>query len=163
MKKLGSNSLKWLKIIHLGLVALFLGGIISSYSVSSSLELASFDDVYITYKSLITISDYTVRYGAQGTLILGFIYGVFTNWGFIKHKWIAIKWTIFIAQTFIGILVVDKLMVANMVLLETEKVQALTNPVFIHNHELRHYVVIGQILLTLILIVVSVFRSSFRG
>ncbi len=36
---------------------------------------------------------------------------------------------IFIAQTLIGILVVDKLKVANMALLETEKIAALSNPI----------------------------------
>jgi hypothetical protein len=71
-----------------------------------------------------------------------------------------VKWLLFIAQTFIGILVVDKLMVANTTLLETEKFMPLSNPVFLHNHFLRLYVVIAQIGLTLIALILSVLKPG---
>ena len=70
------------------------------------------------------------------------------------------KWVLFIAQTFIGILVVDKLMVANLALLETEKVLALNNPTFLHHHYLRLYVVVAQIGLTLLALVLSVLKPG---
>jgi hypothetical protein len=71
-----------------------------------------------------------------------------------------VKWVLFIAQTFIGILVVDKLMVANLALLETEKVLALNNPTFLHNHYLRLYVVMAQIGLTLLALILSVLKPG---
>lgn len=129
-----------------------------SQFIHAGLRLSSFNEVNITYKNMIVVSDHIVRSGAQGTILIGLIYGIGTNWGFFKHKWIAVKWLIFIAQTFIGILVVDKLMVANMALLETEGATALNNPVFINNHSLRNEVVIVQIVLTIILICISVFK-----
>jgi hypothetical protein len=92
--------------------------------------------------------------------LLGAVYGFFTKWGFIKHKWLAVKWILFIAQTFIGIFVVDKLMMANLALLEAEKVLALSDPIFIHNHYLRFYVVIAQIGLTLFALVLSVLKPG---
>jgi hypothetical protein len=70
------------------------------------------------------------------------------------------KWILFIIQTFVGILVVDKLMVANTAFLETERLMALSNPVFIHNHYLRLYVVIAQIGLTLLALVLSVLKPG---
>lgn len=158
MRKLGPVALKGLKIFHIGLVALFFGGILSSLALNYGLNLSNFNEVYVTYKNTIIISDYIVRYGAVGTLIIGFIYGFATNWGFVKHKWVAMKWLIYIAQTFIGILVVDKLMVANMAILEAEGSLALTNPVFIQNHSLRQEVVLAQIVLTLILLCISVLK-----
>lgn len=158
MKKLGTVAMKGLKILHLVLVSLFFGGILSSVALNSRLDLSVFEEVNATYKSLVILSDYIVRYGAQGTIVMGIIYGVWTNWGFFRHKWIAVKWAIFVAQTFLGILVVDKLMVANMALLTSEKAMALSNPVFIHNHVLRKYVVIVQMVLTLCLICISVLK-----
>lgn len=98
--------------------------------------------------------------GTQGTTLLGAVYGFFTKWGFIKHKWLAVKWTLFIAQTFIGILVVDKLMVANLAFLETEKVLAFSNPIFVHNHNPRLDVVVAQIGLTLVALVLSVLKPG---
>jgi len=142
------------------LIVLFLGGILSSFALILRLNLSSFDDVYMSYKVFNIISDNVVKIGAQGTILLGAVYGFFTKWGFIKHKWLAIKWLLFIAQTFIGILVVDKLMVSNLALLETEKALALSNPVFIHDHYLRFYVVIAQIGLTLFALILSVLKPG---
>lgn len=160
MRKFGSLGLRILKMIHILLIVLFLGGILSSFALLMKLNLSSFDDVFMNYKIYNIISDNVVKIGAQGTILLGAVYGFFTKWGFIKHKWLAVKWILFIIQTFVGILVVDKLMVANTALLETEKALALSNPVFIHNHYLRLYVVVGQIALTLLALILSVLKPG---
>ena len=160
MWKFGSTGLKILKMLHILMIVLFLGGILSSFALIMKLDLSNFDDVYITYRSFHIISDNIVKMGAQGTILLGAVYGFFTRWGFIKHKWLAVKWLLFIAQTFIGILVVDKLMVANLALLESQQTLALANPVFIHNHYLRLYVVMGQIGLTLVALILSVLKPG---
>lgn len=163
MYKFGSNGLKLLKMLHLLLIVLFLGGILSSYVLTLNLDLSDFDQVYLTYKGLGIISDDVVKIGALGTIVLGLVYGFFTRWGFVKHKWLTVKWILFIAQTFIGILVVDKLRVVNMALLEAEKIAALGNPVFINNHLVRQYVVIVQVVLTLIALVLSVTKPGRNG
>lgn len=160
MWKFGSLGLKILKMFHILLIVLFLGGILSSFALLQRLDLTNFEAVYSSYQVFNIISDNVVKMGAQGMILLGAIYGFFTRWGFIKHKWLGLKWLLFIAQTFIGILVVDKLMVSNLTLLETEQALALTNPVFIHNHYLRMYVVIGQIALTLFALILSVLKPG---
>ncbi len=160
MRKFGSISLKILKMLHILMLVLLLGGILSSFALFMKLNLSDFDNVYMTYKTFNIISDNVVKMGAQGTILLGAVYGFFTKWGFIKHKWLAVKWILFIIQTFVGILIVDKLMVANTALLETEKILALSNPVFIHNHFLRLYVVIAQIGLTLFALILSVLKPG---
>jgi hypothetical protein len=160
MRKFGSIGLKLLKMMHILMIVLFLGGILSSFALLMKLDLSNFENVYMAYKTFNIISDDVVKIGAQGTILLGAIYGFFTKWGFIKHKWLAVKWVLFIAQTFIGILVVDKLMMANTALLETEKALALSDPIFVHNHFLRLYVVIAQIGLTLLALILSVLKPG---
>jgi hypothetical protein len=157
MRKFGSLGLKILKMFHILLIVLFLGGILSSFALLIKLNLSNYSDVYESYK---IFSDNVVKIGAQGTILLGAVYGFFTKWGFIRHKWLAVKWILFIVQTFVGILIVDKLMVANTSLLETERVLALSNPIFIHNHFLRLYVVIAQIALTLGALILSVLKPG---
>jgi hypothetical protein len=137
-------------MLHILLIVLFLGGIFSSFALLMKLDLSNFETVDMAYKTFNIISDNVVKLGAQGTILLGAVYGFFTKWGFIKHKWLAVKWILFIGQTFIGILIVDKLMVANLSLLEAEKVLALSNLVLIDNHYLRLDVIIAQIGLTLL-------------
>ena len=160
MWKFGPLGLKILKMFHILLIVLFLGGILSSFALLLRLDLTNFEAVYSNYKVFNIISDNVVKMGAQGTILLGAVYGFFTRRGFIKHKWLAVKWLLFIAQTFIGILVVDKLMVTNLRLLETEQILALSNPDFIHNHYLRLYVVIGQIGLTLFALILSILKPG---
>jgi hypothetical protein len=160
MQKFRSTSLKVLKMLHIFMIVLFLGGILSSFALLMRLDLSSFDDVYSSYKIFNLISDNVVKIGAQGTIVLGLVFGFFTKWGFIKHKWLAVKWLLFIAQTSIGILVVDRLMVSNLALLTTEKALALTDPVFIHSHFLRQDDVILQIGLTLLALILSVLKPG---
>ncbi|MFD1357920.1 DUF2269 family protein [Fictibacillus halophilus] len=159
MKTIGNKGLKWLKIIHIVLAALFFGGIMSSVAINAGVKLDSYEMTLETYKRIVVISDYVIRTGAVGTLLVGFIYGIFTNWGFFKHRWVTVKWVLFIVQTLVGIFVVDNLMMTNMAILEREKALALSNPTFIENHELREYAVWFQVGVTLFIFSISVLKS----
>ncbi|MGG3561181.1 DUF2269 family protein [Neobacillus rhizosphaerae] len=158
MKKLGPTGMKWLKIVHIVLVALFFGGIMSSTALSFWPKSSAFLETFEIYKHMVTISDLIVRTGAVGTLLVGIVYSVMTPWGFFKHRWVTVKWGLFVGQTVVGIFVVDRLMMANMALLETERSQALMNPVFIENETLRQYAVIFQVVVTLFIFCISVFK-----
>jgi hypothetical protein len=155
MRKIGPKGMKWLKIIHVFLVVLFFGGILSSLALNLHIDFTEYDESYIGYKNLVIISDNIVRWGAIGTLLMSFTYGFFTNWGFFKHKWVGVKFVLYMIQTIVGIFVVDKLMVANMELLETQKELALSNPAFIQNHEIRQYAVYFQVVVTIFIFIIS--------
>jgi len=158
LPKISSTGMRLLKITHFILIVFFLGGILSSTAINSSLDLSNFNEVYVAYKNMINISDNIVRNGSIGTILLGVIYSSFTNWRFFKYRWLTAKWIIFIAQTFIGILLVDRLMTTNMSLLETEREVALTDSAFLYNHFLRQSIVFIQIALTLSAIIISVVK-----
>jgi len=130
----------------------------SSVTLNYSINLQHYGNTLDTYRAMVLVSDQIVRIGAVGTLLVGFVYGIFTNWGFFKHRWITVKWILFIIQTLIGIFVVDKLMVANMNMLDELQAQALINPIFLQNHAYRQYAVIVQIILTLLIFTISVFK-----
>ncbi|MDA1675528.1 DUF2269 family protein [Bacillus cereus group sp. TH152-1LC] len=155
MKKIGPKGMKWLKIIHVFLVILFFGGILSSSALNLHIDFTKYDESYLGYKNIIVISDNVIKWGAIGTLLVGFTYGFFTNWGFFKHRWVGVKFVLYIIQTIVGIFVVDKLMVANMELLETQKELALSNPIFIQNHEIRQYAVYFQVFVTIFVFIIS--------
>lgn len=75
MRKFGSIGLKILKLFHILLIVLFLGGILSSFALLMKLNLGNFDDVYMAYKTFNLISDNVVKIGAQGTILLGVALG----------------------------------------------------------------------------------------
>lgn len=150
--------MKWLKITHFVLIILFLGGILSSFAINISLDLTRFDDVSMTYRNLAVVSNNIVKYGAQGTILLGLTYGFFTTWGFFKHRWLTVKWILFTIQTIVGITIVDSLLVTNLELLNAQGALALSNPTFVYNHYLRLAVIVFQIVVTLATIVISVYK-----
>ncbi len=158
MKKMSAPVMKWLKIVHIVLVSLFFGGILSSVTVNFALGLGSYEDTLKSYKVIVLISDGVIRTGAVGTLAVAFVYGFFTPWGFFRHRWLAVKWILFLLQTFMGIFVVDKLMLANLYLLETMGPEALEDPGFLRNHGLRNAFVFIQIVLTLVIFIISVIK-----
>ncbi|MED4285112.1 DUF2269 family protein [Priestia megaterium] len=155
MKKIKPSGMKWLKIIHVFLVVVFFGGILSSLALNLHINLNKYEDSYLNYKNIIVISDNIVRWGAIGTLLVGLIYGFFTNWGFFKHRWVGVKFILYIIQTIVGIFIIDKLMISNMELLESQKELALSNPVFIRNHEIRQYAIYFQVVVTTFIFIIS--------
>ncbi|MGG6311357.1 hypothetical protein [Paenibacillus macerans] len=64
----------------------------------------------------------------------------------------------YLVQTVIGIFVVDKLMVANMELLETEGALALSDPAFLQNHAVRLAFVWFQVAVTVFIVIISVWK-----
>ncbi|MCM3574559.1 DUF2269 family protein [Mesobacillus subterraneus] len=158
MRKIGPKGLRWLKMIHVFLVVLFFGGILSSVALNLHIDFTRYDEAYLGYKNIVTISDQIVRWGAIGTLLVGFTYGFFTNWGFFKQRWIGVKFILYIIQTFVGIFIVDELMMENMELLEMQKESALSNPEFIQNHLIRQYAVYFQIAVTIFIFIISFLR-----
>ncbi|WP_260869440.1 MULTISPECIES: DUF2269 family protein [unclassified Paenibacillus] len=155
---MSAPAMKWLKIVHIVLVSLFFGGILSSVTVNFALGLGSYEDTLKSYKVIVLISDGVIRTGAVGTLAVAFVYGFFTPWGFFRQRWLTVKWILFLLQTFIGIFVVDKLMLANLYLLETMGPAVLEDPGFLRNHGLRNAFVFIQIILTLVIFIISVIK-----
>ncbi|MEJ9280130.1 DUF2269 family protein [Ureibacillus thermosphaericus] len=155
MKKIGPKGMKWLKIIHVFLVVVFFGGILSSIVLNLHIDFTKYDESYLGYKNMMILSDYIVRLGAVGTLLIGFVYGFFTNWGFFKHRWVGVKFVLYIIQTIVGIFIVDELMVRNMELLEAQKEMAISNPTFVQNHKVMQSAVFFQITVTIFIFVIS--------
>lgn len=103
MKRLGAKGVKILKICHLIFVMMWVVGVMAM-AVISLLKSQSGDELYMLFYVLRVIDNVLVIPGATFTILTAVVYGVFTNWGFFKHRWITVKWIasifIIIAGTF---------------------------------------------------------------
>lgn len=160
MKKLGSGSIKWLKIFHIIFVTLWFGGILNLLTLRLGIKLSSFNQVNTAYNSIRIIDNYLIRNGAQGILITSIVYSIWTNWGFIKYRWIAVKWVVFVSQMVFGIVFLNKWVGQNISLLNTEKSLALNNPIFMQNDLLMQIGIVTQIILVIFLICISVLKPN---
>ena len=87
---------KVMKIIHLVAASLWLGGIVSITIVliaSNTFEKIS-QEYLFAMTLVLTIELSMVIPSSLVLVITGFLYGLFTSWGFIKSRWIAVKWLI---------------------------------------------------------------------
>lgn len=101
MKKLKAKGMKILKIFHLIFVMIWVVGVIAM-TILRIITPQSGDELYMIIKIIRLIDDTLVIPGAVMTVITALIYGINTNWGFFKHKWVTVKWIVSIIIIILG-------------------------------------------------------------
>lgn len=127
MKKLNAQGLKILKSIHLILVMLWTVGVIAM-AVLFLMSSHSGDELYTKYKAIRFIDDVLVVPSATLTILVGIVYGVWTNWGFFKYRWITVKWILGIAIVIVGTFVLSPMLDSNLAIADVGRDLALADP-----------------------------------
>lgn len=104
MPKLGRNGLKLLKLVHLFAASCWVGGAVSLLVLNIHNESAFNGSVLYGINSAAAAVDWwvVVICGAYGCLITGIVYGLFSNWGFFRHRWLIAKWIITVTAILTG-------------------------------------------------------------
>lgn len=101
---ISANAQKILKILHLITTSCWLGGCLALTVLLYASQYAQSDEelfgVLKSYKYVNVIV--TVYLGAYGSLFTGLAYSLCTNRGFIRHKWVIIKWAITLGMIYCG-------------------------------------------------------------
>ena len=93
--KLSTSQMKFLKFVHCAFACCWLGGIASVVTISNLAGDLSLNGSLVGMNIAGKLVDnYIIIPGALGCLITGLLYGLFTGWGFFKHKWVLCKWII---------------------------------------------------------------------
>ena len=93
MKKFGSRGQRILKIIHLCLASLWLGGAVALSLMVAALGPGQSGGELLGYDlARKFVDDFVIIPGAMGCLLSGLLISLFTPWGFFKHRWVAVKW-----------------------------------------------------------------------
>jgi hypothetical protein len=93
MLKVTGKGLRILKFLHFLGTMCWIGGIICSFGLLLQSNAAPNRECLIYLFTLMEFLDnYIIISGALATVVIGVIYAVFTNWGLIKTRWVAIKW-----------------------------------------------------------------------
>ena len=102
MKTLGANGIKTLKIVHLLFAFMWIGGAFSMILLLFTTSPAEIGEMYMRSRVLQLIDDWLIIPGAVGCLLTGVVYGIWSKWGFFKHRWITIKWILTFAMVLFG-------------------------------------------------------------
>lgn len=97
---ISNKNKKILKFFHIIFSASVLGSLLAiliilivkkSYNISS-------ENIFGVDLCILKIFTWGVNYAFFGLIITAFILGLFTDWGFVKHRWIIVKWIITISM-----------------------------------------------------------------
>lgn len=102
MKKLSAKGMKALKVVHLVFAIAWFGSAISMNLLRYLVEVNDAAGMYCMAKILEAIDMQILVPGAIGCLLTGFVYGIFTNWGFFKHRWLTVKWVLTLFMILFG-------------------------------------------------------------
>ncbi|MDR2533722.1 MAG: hypothetical protein LBC81_02945 [Tannerellaceae bacterium] len=108
MKKLSKRGYQILKILHILTAGAWIGAVITAIALLLTLkgEYLARDLEVILFIDLALFIPC-----ALATLLTGLVYSIFTQWGFVKHWWIIVKYLITLLPIFTGFpLVASKLL-----------------------------------------------------
>lgn len=162
-KRLSPQGMKLLKVFHLIFIMMWTIGVVFM-SVLNWKPESLFPKFIYNQETSLFIDYVFVIPGAVCAVITGIIYGIKTNWGFFKYKWITVKWILGILVVIIGTFVLHP--IALNILSNTESLPEENYKFFLNDWRLD--IVTLQIMATIqavaliFLIVVSVYKPWMK-
>jgi hypothetical protein len=156
MKKLTSQGVKILKITHLLVAFLWVMGALTMQIILFATTPQTGDELFMRWRVLQLIDDYLIIGGANGALLTGLIYSIWTNWGFFKYRWVTFKWVMLAGQMLFGTFVLGPRLNANAALADSLRDAAFADPVFLANTSFVGVWGTVQTVLLLVVVIVSV-------
>ena len=152
MKKLSGNGIKILKILHLIFASMWLIGGVCMILLLTTITPQESHEMYMLAVILKQIDDWIIVPGAMSCLVTGIVYGVWTNWGFFKHRWITVKWVMTVTMILMGTFLMGPWVNDNVYTVDDISNYTMDNSVFFSNN--HKTVVLGSVQAVLLLVVV---------
>ncbi|MDR2745503.1 MAG: hypothetical protein LBB66_09990 [Desulfovibrio sp.] len=135
MKKPGVRGRTALKICHISLAGLWVGGAVTLNLMLLALGPAETGQQLYGYDlARKFVDDYIIVPGAMGCLASGLLISWLTPWGFFRHRWITVKWVLTVACILIGIAVLGPLVNDQPAISGNMGLAALRDPTYAANH-----------------------------
>jgi len=97
MVKLKLRGMKLLRLLHILTASIWFGGVVCMGGLAFICFFQFNETEFLTFAPWIPgLYQSVILPFALLTIVQGLTYGIFTNWGFIKHKWILWKWILLI-------------------------------------------------------------------
>lgn len=157
MKRLSPRAVSTLKVLHLLAVAAWVGGQMCLILLSAMRPtMADAADQYAIVLATEAIDEIIIVGGAIGTLVTGLIYSLFTNWGFFRHRWLAVKWVLTVSLILFGIFFLGPWAAEMADIALLRRAAAFTDPDFLAAE--RYSTIFGniQFCLAIFLVIISV-------
>ncbi|MDR2442617.1 MAG: DUF2269 family protein [Deltaproteobacteria bacterium] len=159
MPKLGKLGLRVLKIVHLILAGLWVGGAIGlNIMVFLFSSAESGGELYGYNIASKLVDDLLIIPGAMGCLVTGLLFSLFSNWGFFKHRWLAVKWVLTVFCILFGTFYLGPTVNDQPAISYAEGLGALADPTWIANRLTSLKGGAIQVFLILFMVAISVIK-----
>lgn len=102
MKTMNPKAMKWLKFFHVIFAITWIGSAMGLLLIPSVVIPDGENQMYTMAYIVWLLDQLLIWVGVMGILITAIIYGVWTKWGFFKHKWLTLKWVTTIVMILLG-------------------------------------------------------------
>ena len=160
MQTLQSTPRKWLKCAHLFFGCLWGGGAAAMLLVALLFDPSRTGSLHARDMCMRLIDDWVVATGALGCLATGALFSGLTPWGFLRHRWIVLKWMVNLGFILFGLFFFLPLLDAMVRASGIQGRSALADPAYARNalfHLLSTLVMLGSLALVVCL---SVFKPT---
>lgn len=158
MKKLSVKGQKWLKSIHILCACMWVGAAIILNLMNPFLKAIDGMQLYGINVSMKFIDDFILIPGANGVLLTGLIYSIFTGWGWFKHRWIIVKWCIALFGVILGTFWLGPWLNALAPFSKVHGLDSLTDLNYLHNKAMNFYWGIFQLSTLIFALFISVLK-----
>lgn len=162
MKKLKAKGMKNLKILHLLFVMIWVVGVIAM-TILYLLAPQSGDELYMMLRIVRFIDDALVIPGAVLTVVTAIVYGMWTNWGFFRHRWVTVKWIASLAIIIVGTFYFSPILDRSLEIADLGRDGALTDPEIARNGRIALYGGLTQGSALVVLVAISVLKPWKKG
>ncbi|MDR2340309.1 MAG: hypothetical protein LBF40_09305 [Deltaproteobacteria bacterium] len=137
MAKVGKYGQRVLKIVHLFFSSIWVGGAVSLWLMTLLLGPPKISWVlYGEATAIKFVDDFVIVPGAIGSLVSGILICCFTNWGFFKHPFVAVKLILTVICVLVGIFVLGPTVNGQPGLIAEFGLQALEEEAYMSNRNL---------------------------
>ena len=107
--------MKALKVVHIVCAIVWFGSAVSMNLLRHLVGNLDAAGMYWMAEILEAIDMKILVPGAVGCLLTGIVYGLFTTWGFFKHRWLTVKWVLTLFMILFGTFYMGPLVKENVV------------------------------------------------
>ncbi len=133
MNKITGRSQRWLKAVHLVFAAVWVSSGLSLILLGTCLAPADGGELRGMLLAAKFIDDFMIIPGALGCLGTGLVYSIWTGWGFFRHRWITVKWSITVGGILFGTFFLGAWLNSLPPIAAQLGMDALNDPVFLRN------------------------------
>jgi hypothetical protein len=163
MKKLSVKPKNWLLSSHVAFGGIWFGTALCMVAIAFwKGNTANGEQLYAVNSVLKLLDDWVIIPSATLSLITGGLLSWLTIWGFVKHYWVIVKWIATVTLIVTGTVWLGPWVNAMTAISQTERMQALQNPLYLFDQKGALVGGIIQTFCLLALIAISVLKPWGR-